>query len=449
VKKRGFKIEVVLAGVLEAKDTTELSLRPESWAQFVVEEVVEHGARVNKGDVLVALETKKIDEAIRDQELALRLTRLSVEQAEEDVKVLAKSVPMDLASAERSKKHAEEDAKRFLEIDKALSQKSAHFSVKNSTNGLEYAREELRQLEKMYKADDLTEETEEIILKRQRNNVERAEFNLERAKVSSDRTLKVDLPRREVSMTRGLSKARLNWEKARAALPMQLRKKHLDLEKMKYDRKKTQERIGRLKKDRAAMAVKAPMGGIVYYGRCVRGVWPNSDALAAKLRCGGALKPHEVFMTVARPRPVLVRAQVPEERLHHLVAGMEAKIVPKGYPSLKLKGRLESISAIPTAPGKFDAMIAVELPQQAKAIMPGMACNATFVPYAKRDALTAPAVAVFSDPLDEEKRHVYVAKPDQQSEKRPVTVGRTSAGKVEILKGLEEGEKILLKEPDA
>ena len=42
----------------------------------------------------------------------------------------------------------------------------ANFSVKSADNMLAYEKEELRQLEKMYKADDLVEETEEIVLKR-------------------------------------------------------------------------------------------------------------------------------------------------------------------------------------------------------------------------------------------------------------------------------------------
>ena len=69
--------------------------------------------------------------------------------------------------------------------------KSAEFMVKYYNFMLDYEKDELEQLEKMYEADDLTEETEEIVLKRQRNSVEFAEFSLENAKLSRDETLKV------------------------------------------------------------------------------------------------------------------------------------------------------------------------------------------------------------------------------------------------------------------
>ena len=67
--------------------------------------------------------------------------------------------------------------------------KSAEFMVKYYDFMLNYEQDELTQLEKMYEADDLTEETEEIVLKRQRNSVEFAEFSLESARLSRDRTV--------------------------------------------------------------------------------------------------------------------------------------------------------------------------------------------------------------------------------------------------------------------
>ena len=69
--------------------------------------------------------------------------------------------------------------------------------VKSSREYLDYTKEELRQLEKMYRSKDLTEETEEIILRRQRFQVESREQYLKEAELQRDQKLKVDLPRQE------------------------------------------------------------------------------------------------------------------------------------------------------------------------------------------------------------------------------------------------------------
>ena len=58
-----------------------------------------------------------------------------------------------------------------------------------------YQKEELEQLERMYKADDLTEETEEIILTRAQHGVDAAKYRLKKAIAAQDRFLNVVLPR--------------------------------------------------------------------------------------------------------------------------------------------------------------------------------------------------------------------------------------------------------------
>ena len=75
-------------------------------------------------------------------ELALRLAR-------EQLAVLEKTTPLDLAAAERTNKHADEDLKRYVDTGRPLAVKSARLSVNRSENYLKYAQEELRPLEKM------------------------------------------------------------------------------------------------------------------------------------------------------------------------------------------------------------------------------------------------------------------------------------------------------------
>ena len=74
--------------------------------------------------------------------------------------------------ADRAERHSEEDWNYFVNVDRPVAQRSANFMVKMNEDFLSYEQEELRQLEKMYKADDLAEPTEEIILKCARDNVE-------------------------------------------------------------------------------------------------------------------------------------------------------------------------------------------------------------------------------------------------------------------------------------
>ena len=71
-------------------------------------------------------------------------------------------LPINLAASEREKRVAEEDWQRYNEVEREHSKKATEFSLKSQNDYLDYAREELKQLQKMYRDKDLTEETEEL-----------------------------------------------------------------------------------------------------------------------------------------------------------------------------------------------------------------------------------------------------------------------------------------------
>jgi HlyD family secretion protein len=447
VEKGTIKVEVTLKGVVEAERMVETSIKPKAWTMpMTVKKAVEHGTTVKKGDVLVELDLDNIDRAIKDLKVERALADLAREQAEEELPVLEKLMPVELAAAERSKALADEDLKKFLETDRPLAELSAHFFVRMAQSYLDYARDELKQLEKMYRSKDLTEETEEAILKRTRFQVESGEFQVKTAATRRDTTLLVELPRREQAVREAAIKETLALQKAKAVLPLGVSQKRLALDKLRNESRKSAERLADLEKDREAMTVRAPADGVVYYGKCVRGQWTTAAAVGPKLQDGGILAPGEVLMTVVSARPAFVRATVEEKDLHALHPEMRGKAVPAGYPDLKLPARLVRISTVPQTAGMFDARVDVDLDDQAEVLTPGMAVSVKLVAFRKDDALTVPSTAVFSDD-DDETRYVYRPAPDGKPEKRPVKVGKTGGGKTEIIEGLKEGDEILTAKP--
>lgn len=448
VEKGPFQIEVSFDGVFEADKMHEVTVRPEEWSQLKVEEAVEHGTAISQGQTLVRFETEKLDKQIRELEYARKLSAIALEQAEKQLGYLKESLPLDLESAERSRKVAEDELEFFLNIDKELQKESAERSLESAHYSLEYAQEELDQLEKMYKADDLTEETEEIILKRARRRVDMAKFSLKRTKIRTERTLETRIPREEERLQETARRARLNWQKAQATLPAQVREQELELAKLRFERKQSDERYARLRQDRKKLTVESPAEGTVYYGRCDRGQWSGMETTAKQLRPGGNVTPNQVFLTVVQKRPVFVRAEVEEKHLADVRDGVSGRVAPKAFPDEPLPAAVAHVSAIPVIPGKFDCRIEVELDgEHAEAIVPGMTCTVKLVSYRNEDALTVPASAVFTDEADEDHKYVYLVKEGADPEKHDVRVGRKTDKTAEILDGLQEGDTILAKKP--
>jgi multidrug resistance efflux pump len=451
VEKKPFRIELSVKGILESEEAKEILFRPQpmvipppTHGGLAIVKVVEHGSSVRKGDPLITFDTRKLDEVIRDVEVDKKVLDASIKLAEEDLPPFEKSVPVELAAAGEADKRAREDLKYFLEVGRPQAQKEADFYLKMSTFFLEYAQEELAQLEKMYKANDLTEETEKIILRRYRHRVDMAKFFVRSAQIDRDYTLKVTLPRRELTLKESLLKQAIHLEKTRNTLAPTVAQKHETLARMRHDRDKFQDRIDKMKKDRAAMVIHSPIDGIVYHGKLHRGHWTLSSTLENRLAPHGSVMPEEVFMTVVKPRPVHVRVNIEEKDAHLVRTGLQGRVKLVFNPDMKVTATVQRISPLPTAPGQYEALIAVAEEGDA-GLMPGMACSVKFVPYAKKDALSVPAAAVFEE---DDKHFVFVAHKDGKHEKRDVRPGRTAKQRTEIVAGLREGEEILQERPD-
>ncbi len=442
-----FKIEVSLSGIFEPSGKAELALHPKAWSQFVVERAVEPGTEVNAGEPIIWFETEKIDEEIKDLQAGQELGRVNIELAVEDLRSFEASMPLDLASAQRAKTNAEVDLKHFLDVDRQLQEKSVRNSMEQSKFNLEYAAEELRQLEKMYKADELTEETEEIILTRTRREVDSARFSLEVNTTRGEHSLRVSIPRQKETHTENLERQSKNLERVRASHPLTLAKKRLDLEKLNQEALKSRQRLEKLLHDRELMPLKAPAAGIVYFGRFSRGKWVDAPVVTEQLRRGGSAPLHQVIITIVEPKALQVRVEVAEKDAGQLLPGVEGTVTATSYPQMRLKAKLERLSPVPLAPSSFDATIRIVSPEKPLGLSAAMACSILLVPYRMREALTVPPGVIFEDD-DDESPHVFVSKADGTSEKRPIERGRQTEKLVEVLRGLSAGEEVLLQKPD-
>ncbi len=444
VKRQPLKIEATFDGVFESQQMAELVLRPAEWQGLTVMHAVEHGKVVRRGDVIVTLELEKIDRALADLRADLRLNELSLRQAEEELRAIEALAPIDLASAERINKQTREDTELYKGVFRPMNVRSAEMMMKLADFRLQNAEEEMEQLEKMYKADDLTEETEKIVLKRAQMQLEVARFNREIAKIQFEDAIKRDIPRADARIDEAARRADIAWQRTRVLAPVALEKQRLEVEKLRVARARSEERFAKLSADREQMTVRAPIDGVVYYGACDRGRW--GTGLGEQLQRGATLQPNKVFATVVQPRPLAVRINVPEKQLINARVGMKATIKPAALPEVRLDGIVDRVTAVPLSGGVFDAKITLAAEKAAESLMPGMTGEVKVLAYDKRDAVVVPAAAVATDEDDDRKHFVYLMA-EGKPKKQPIKIGRKTDKLVEVLAGVEPGQHVLAEAP--
>ena len=446
-QKKHIRIELSLKGYFEDPDAVPISIPTKNWADLKVTEPPVQGKRVKKGDLLLRFELEKIKQRLDLLASDLSVLDLDRQILSSELKLAETLAPMEKKELDRMEKYVRQDFERFNQIDLPYEKKAAAMTLKSYRDSLAYATEELNQLKKMYEADDLTEETEEIILQRTKNQVDRAKFLLEGAIKRNKQFNEVVVPREVISIEDAYDRKKLSMATIRKILPVELRKKKLELQKLEEERAKLLRIRKELEFDLKQMSPHSPATGILYWGTFKRGKWSGTTSFEPKLRKAGMIKPHEEFLTVSPNKRTQVRIQLPEKYLADVQTGMKGKIERLTHTGQKLEACLTKIEEIPINPGLYDLTVEVVIPEDQDLPLPGTLGNLKVVVYEQANAITLPSSAVFSEDSDPDSKFVCLPSKNGKTRKKKVDVGKRSGDRIEILKGIRLGTKVLAEKP--
>ena len=439
VKEGPLVVKSKISGIVESSKMTPIAVVPKRWTDLLVVKVVEHGAEVKEGDVLIELDRELLERKIRETKAGVPLKELEFTTLRQELEKLEKSTPITLESSRTAKMQSEEDFAYYEDVTKPMRERDAKESVKQVEQYLAYAEEELNQLKKMYDADDLTEETEEIILLRAQNEVDQYRWMLEQAKTRTDRTLSTTIPREHERMRRSLELSRINWRTSEKATRDALVKKRLEVEAKEREMEELNRSLEEYAEDLEGLTVRAPHDGIVYYGMNQRGKWTTGSTVEKKLIPGGKLTSREIVMTITDPSKIHLRAAVPADKRKGLGSGRDAEITMKWNSDEKLTGKVQKAARVPYSDGTYDTLLSIGRSKEID-VFPGMLADAEVTIYENKKALTVPKSAVKTEG---EKKTVK----KKGGKSVVVETGRTQGDRIEILKGLTANDEIEVPAP--
>jgi multidrug resistance efflux pump len=440
VEPRPFTIEKTFnATALPDGGCLLLQLEPQAWADFEITEITEHGGKVSKGDVLVRFDAEDIDKKLADTRRALETETLTLAQAELDLKNLLQTSPFKLDAYKRAAEIAKEENTYFTKTRRNATVESAEQDLVRRKQALENQQEELRQLTKMYAADDVTEETEEIILTRQKDAVASAEHMLRMEQLQHDRSIQVTLPREAVSLANAERDSAIALAKAEQDIPRAIELKKLEVESLKVSQQRNKEALAKLEKDRALFEFKAPADGWFYHGAIENGRWTTGEGVRALVKHGkpGANRNFATFVP-ATVKLELV-AFLDDASARTLKSGVEGTATLSGREDVEIPVKITQLAATPGTDGLYRADLSAEWP---KDLTPpaGAVAQTRFIAYRQDKAISIPSKALTRDA---QGWTVEVKLADGKSDRRPVKRGRVSGETTEILSGIEAGQVIV------
>ncbi|MDO4569845.1 MAG: HlyD family efflux transporter periplasmic adaptor subunit [Planctomycetia bacterium] len=446
MKSAPMEINVDADATLWSEELTPIRLSVKQWSVLRVESVVAHGQRVKKGDIIVSFEMEDYNERVQDARLEMELAKLNYQKAKFQQAATLATAKMD---AEVSRRKREEALDRWTftkENDYELTRKTHQATFEDAEFALESQKTELSQLEKMYEADELVEETEELVLRRQRRAVQAAELAFERAKAKYE----WNTTRAYDRFIRG-EKEKLDRELVAIDLEVAIIDPNLKILEISEKQaeiafRKAQKKFDELLADAAILQYRAPCDGVVIYGAFENGAWEGLTKWKSLLKKGGVLQANAWAMTIVNPSKMTLSLSIPEREFSKIQSGATGFFVPNAYPEAELRAKITNIADIPDGE-RYLAWASVEADASLK-LFPGMRGKTTFAAIRKSNALLVPPSAIGRD--DDMCRYVYILdKETKKPVRRNVKVGLKYNENFEILDGLEAGMSVLKNYKDA
>jgi HlyD family secretion protein len=153
-----------------------------------------------------------------------------------------------------------------------------------------------------------------------------------------------------------------------------------------------------------------------------------------------------VLMTMAEMEHLIFRGTVDEIDVGRLEEGMPAEIKVGALPDARIPGNVQKISLKARKEENatvFPVEIAVEA-DSATILRAGYSANAELIIEERQDVLTVPERVV---EFEGDSAFVEVLLPDGTRERRQVETGLSDAVRVQVLSGLEEGERVVEPKP--
>lgn len=170
---------------------------------------------------------------------------------------------------------------------------------------------------------------------------------------------------------------------------------------------------------------------------------PFSGELGIRqLSIGAYVSPGAEIVTLSRLDPIYVNFSLPEKELSRLAVGQTVELAAAAFPGTLFKGAVTAISPdVDEATRTVRAQATLANPD--RRLRPGMFVSLSLIGSGGEDVLTVPRTAITYFPYGEIVFAIKGEGDDLTVERRPIEAGRIRANRVEILKGLVAGERIV------
>lgn len=438
VARRSFDVQVQTIGTLDAAQSHMICAAVRGDEARIIF-LVEDGARVDKGDVLVRLDPADFEQEVSRLEGEVEALRSAVEAKKQVLDWVKNKVEKDIRTADFNLTIAQLERKKLMEGDGPHEIATLKENVENEKEQLEKYRLYLNSL------NDLDAEgyayPSETAAAEQKIRELAARYNAARDKL--DTYEKHIFPMLVKMAEAKLEKAGQEVIQTQKCGTSEIAQAMAELEVAQARFKSSRKALGQAAADLAAATIRAPFPGIAILYETFR------SGENRKPRLGDHVLPNQPILYLPDISEMIVRTQIREVDLYKIAVHQPVSVRVDAFPDTVYKGGISFIGSLaagqrhPGSGGKyFDAVVKIKGKNQR--LRPGMTARLTILTDRIEDVLALPVQAVFQD-----KDSMYCYRyAGGWYKKTVIETGRSNEDLVEILAGLHESNRVSLVEPD-
>ena len=439
VERQSFEVMLTANGDLDARDQT--VLRSELETRSIIVEVVDEGTVVEPRDILVRLSADELQKQLDNELLSLESARSDLISARNSLEIQLSDNESSLNRAELRLELARLELEKWLRGDDKEKTRQLALDIDSARREAERLREKYERSKSLFAENFLSSDE----LKRDELSSIRAESNLEKALLRKavyeefERTMALKRKNSEIDE----AAAELDRVTTRNASELASRRANMTNKERQLALR--EERVAKLRDQIEATVIRAPTGGLVVYATSIRRNMWNDEG---PLKVGMEVRPNEDLIVLPNNEEMVAKVNIHESLVGQVEKGQRARVRIDAARGQTFDGVVESVGVIAERGGfrdpnlrEYQVRILLDLGRKDHGLKPSMRCEAEVIVDRVEDAIAVPAQAIF-----QEGRVSFVFVPRAERYKRvPVGVGNRSESMAEIVAGLGEGDRVLLR----
>ncbi len=429
-------LSITLTESGEIKPRESINIKCEIEGQATIVKVIPESTRVKKGDLLVELASDALTERLEQEQIELQGVQSRRQRAVEELEIQRDLSVSDTAKAQIDLEIAQLDLEKYLDGD---------FEQKRASNNIDIQQAELdldRKKEELDKNKDLLERgfVTSAKIKQLVFEVTKAEMTLNRANLAQTTLLEYEVRMERMRRDSTLQRAIEELDRVKRQADSRVKQAEADVQQLESTLAMREGRVRRLQEQLAKCKIYAPADGIIQYQT---DQWGRDETRIAD---GAKVYEGQTLLVLPDTTRMLVSTRIHEGDRHRVSEGTACVVRVPAVPGKTFIGRVSKIAKFADSANRW---INPELKEHATEILldetdaplsPGDSAEIELLIETVQNVLAVPVQAVHA----RGRRSFLFVQSGVSTDPVEVTLGRSTTTAVEVLNGIQTGDRILL-----